>query len=285
MSLDLTRRAGVANCIALVTTNLPLPQLPQRLIALGWKQPIFTRGELGNGPAVAIVGTRAATNVAMQRAYAIGQHLAQRGIHVVSGGALGIDGAAHRGAISGGGTTTVVLGSGVDVPYPERHAALFDEVIRCGGALASLDPDGTQPRRYSFVRRNPLIAALADMVIVVEAELRSGSLSTARAAKTYDRLVVAWPGSAGCDRLIADGAAVVESEADVDRALAGTPRRRAPEPRPWEAPDEANHSLTPNPEVALVRAAVAAGASGIDAIVDHTQLPVPRVLRALARLS
>lgn len=276
----MTRPSEVANCLAPVTTILTPLQLPQRVRAVGWSEPVFVRGSLSDGPVVAIVGARAATSVAMQCAYDIATHLARRGVHVVSGGALGIDGAAHRGALSGGGTTTVVLGTGVDIAYPDRHAALFQEVVRAGGALASLVPDGTPPRRYSFVRRNRLIAALADMVVVVEAELRSGSLSTAHAANIYGRLVAARPGSPGCNRLLADGAAVVESDADVDLALVGTPRRA-------EAPGaELRESPGPHAsDVCVVRDAVAAGACGIDAIVDRTQLSVPRVVRALARLS
>lgn len=274
--VDLTWRAWVANCIPLVTPKLSQLQLPQRLLEVGWKQAIYARGELGNGPAVAIVGARAATAAAMQHAYALARHLALRGIAVVSGGALGVDGAAHRGALAGGGATTVILGAGVDIAYPDRHKDLFDEVARAGGVLASLVPDGTPPTRYSFVRRNPLIAALADMVVVVEAQLRSGSLTTAKAAKAYGRVVAAWPGSPGCDRLLDEGAAIVESEADVDRALAGMPRRVVPRGR---------RDAVLTPEMSLVRAAVAAGFSEVDAIVDRTGLSVPSVLRALARLS
>ena len=260
----------MANSIPPVTIVLQPGQLPSRLTTVGWQDPIHVRGTLAEGPAVAIVGARAATTVAMQRAHAIARHLAGRHIAVVSGGALGIDGAAHRGALAGGGTTTVVLGSGVDVAYPDRHARLFQQILGSGGALVSMLPDGTHPTRYSFLKRNPLIAALADVVIVVEADVRSGSLSTARAATQLGRVLAAWPGSRGCDRLIARGAAVVERVEDVDLALAGTPRRLEP--------------VVLDPETTLVRDAIAAGACGVDAIVEHTSLPVRHVLRALARL-
>lgn len=294
----MTRRPGVANCIAPVTTILTPSQLPERAIAAGWNRPVYVRGALAAGPAVAIVGARAATTVAMQWAYDIAKHLAGKGVHVVSGGALGIDGAAHRGALSGGGTTTVVLGTGVDVAYPDRHAELFREVLRAAGALASLVPDGTPPRRYSFVRRNRLIAALADMVIVVEADLRSGSLSTAHAAKIYGRLIAARPGSSGCDRLLTHGAALVEGWTDVDLALAGTVRRAqavegvGPELAagahawgPSKGPGTSDEEVQRSIDMALVRDAMAEGALGVDAIVDRTHLSVPRVVRALARLS
>jgi DNA processing protein len=222
---------------------------------------------LGHGAAVAIVGARAASGVAMERSHAIAKHLASRGVCVVSGGALGVDGAAHRGALAGGGVTTVVLGSGIDVAYPARHAPMFQAVVRVGGALVSMLAPGTQPRRGTFVARNPLIAALADVAIVVEADIRSGSLSTAAAAGRFGRLVCAWPGSPGCDRLLAGGAAIVESIDDVDLALAGTPRMPAPPALGGDA--------------AVVAAAIAAGARDIDAIIDATGMSARAVVRAL----
>jgi DNA processing protein len=197
----------------------------------------------------------------------LARHLGERGIHVVSGGALGVDGAAHRGALAGAGTTTVVLGSGLDVAYPARHAPLFHQVLARGGALAGLHPDGMQPRRSTFVQRNPLISAFADAVLVIEADVRSGSLSTAAAGKRQGRLVAAWPGSRGCDRLLAGGAAIVEGVADVDRIVAGTPRLPA---RP-----------TLDPTAERIRIAIVEGARGVDEIVEVTQLPVRVVLRAL----
>lgn len=231
---------------------------------------MYLRGRLTEGSAVAIVGARAATAQGMARAHALGRHLAGAGVHVVSGGALGIDGAAHRGALAGGGITTAVLGSGLDIAYPARHAPLFDQILARGGALAGLLPDGTRPRRGTFIARNPLIAALVDVVIVVEAELGSGSLATAAAGARFGRVVAAWPGSPGCDRLLARGAAVVESSDDADRALRGEPRFPA-------APEL-------DPAADQVARALRAGACGIDQIVRHTGLPVRDVLRVLPTL-
>jgi DNA processing protein len=205
----------------------------------------------------------------MDRAHAAASELARRGFHVMSGGALGIDGAAHRGALAGGGMTTVVLGSGVDVPYPVRHASLFDQILAAGGALVSLLPDGTQPRRGTFPERNPLIAALADVVVVVEADVRSGSLLTATAARRLGRTVVAFAGSRGCDRLLATGAAIADGAEDVVAALAGRPRMPQP-------------AITTDPTALRIRDAVASGARGVDAIVTATGLPVRAVLRAQA---
>lgn len=261
----------MANCFPPVTQVLLSPgHLPRRLEALGWSHALRVRGTLSDGPAIAIVGARAATQRGMDRAHALARHLAATGTHVVSGGALGIDGAAHRGALAAGrqgAGTTVVLGSGLSVPYPERHAPMFLEVLAAGGALVSMLDDDVAPRRGTFLARNPLISALADCVIVVEAETRSGSLATARAARKQGRLVAAWPGSRGCDRLLAAGAAIVEGVTDAERLLAGTPRRPAP----------------PVVDAVAQRIldAVAAGAVGVDAICARTGLAVREVLRAL----
>jgi DNA processing protein len=246
-------------------------ELPRRLVAVGWTKPLFVRGELADPPsAVAIVGARAASARGLERAHALARHLTGRGIHVVSGGALGIDGAAHRGALAEGGRTTVVLGSGVDVAYPARHAGLFDQVLARGGALVSLVPAATPPWPALFPQRNRLIAALADLVIVVEADVRSGSLSTANAGVKLGRPLAAWPGSRGCDRLIAGGAAMIESEADALAALGGTPRRPA--------------SVALDPIANRVATAIAAGARDVDALVRATGLPVRAVLAALPQV-
>lgn len=243
-------------------------RLPHRLQAVGWTHDVYLRGRsLSDGAAVAIVGARAASQTGMDRAHALGRHLAARGVEIVSGGALGIDGAAHRGALAAGGTTTAVLGTGVDVAYPLRHAAMFCEILRRGGTLAALVPDGTAPRRAAFPQRNKLIAALADLVIVVEAELRSGSLSTVAAARSFGRAVAAWPGTPGCDRLLATGAAIVESGDDALRALDGAPRPSTPR--------------AIDPIARQVQDAIAAGALGVDDIIRHTGLTVRAVLRAL----
>ena len=266
---DLTAVPGVANCFPPVSTVVVNPeQLPRRLHALGWTHPVYLRGAaLGDRPAVAIVGARAASREAMDRAHALARHLAARGVQIVSGGALGVDGAAHRGALAAGGATTVVLGSGLDVLYPERHAPLFSEILARGGTLAGMLPDGTLPRAGTFPQRNKLIAALADVVIVVEADVRSGSLSTAAAGRRFGRIVAAVPGSRGCERLLAAGAAVIENESDAELALTGRPRHRA--------------ASVVDPITHKVRDAIANGCVGVEQIVRHTGLTVRVVLRAL----
>jgi len=206
----------------------------------------------------------------MDRAHAWAKYVATRGVQVVSGGALGIDAAAHRGALAGAGATTVVLGSGVDVLYPARHAGLFHQILATGGALVSTFPLGMQPRPGTFTQRNAIISALADTVIVVEADVQSGSLSTAAAARKQGRIVAAYPGSPGCAKLLATGAALVETDEDVVGLLAGRTRY----PAPPVLDDNAKR----------VRDALALGIRGVDAIVRHTGLPVRAVLRALPQL-
>lgn len=267
--------AGVANCIPPVTIETAMLQpgaegFPERLAAIGWDKTLHVRGLLRKGPAVAIVGARAASSQAMAKAHAIGRHLAERGLHIISGGALGIDGAAHRGALAAGGYTIVVVGTGVDIAYPSRHAPLFEEVIAANGAVVSMFPMGMHATRGSFIARNSLIAALADAVVVVEADIKSGSLSTAQAARKMARPLGAMPGSSGCARLLATGASLVETGDDAIAILEGRPRTPA---------------LIPlDDDARAVRDAIAQGASGIDSIVRMTGLSVRAVLRALPHL-
>jgi len=207
------------------------PWYPRRLRGTRGAPPtLHVRGILRDPDrAIAIVGARAATSAAMARAFELARTWAARGDQIVSGGAIGVDGAAHRGALAAGGSTVVVLGSGCDVPYPRRHAALFDQIAAGPGAVVSPFADGTPPRGGHFVRRDAIIAGLADAVVVVAAAARSGSLHTAGAAAALGRPVLAVPGTPGCDRLLAAGAAPLEAPDDLDRVLAGEPRvARAP---------------------------------------------------------
>ncbi len=144
---------------------------------------------------------------------------------VISGLALGIDAAAHRGALLGGGVTVAVMGTGVDVVYPAAHSKLAEEILAAGGALVSQFPDGTAPRRHNFPARNWTMASLSDVVVVVEAAERSGALITAEAALDLHKEVMAVPGSVfsplsvGTHGLIRDGAGLVQSARDVLAAL------------------------------------------------------------------
>jgi DNA processing protein len=177
------------------------------------------------GPRVAIVGSRRPSPYGEAVAEQLGLELARAGVVVISGLALGIDAAAHRGAISGGGVTVAVMGTGVDVIYPSAHSVLADAILRGGGALVSQFPDGTAPRRHNFPARNYTMAALSDVVVVVEAADGSGALITAEAALDLHKEVMAVPGSVfsplsvGTHGLIRDGAGLVQNARDVLAAV------------------------------------------------------------------
>lgn len=171
-------------------------------------------------PAIAIVGSRNPTAQGADNARAFASHLSQAGLTVVSGLALGIDGAAHEGGLAGRGATIAVMGTGADRIYPGRHRALAHRIAEQGLLLTEF-PIGTPPLPEHFPMRNRIIAGLARGTLVVEAALPSGSLSTARAALEAGREVFAIPGSIhspqsrGCHALIKQGAKLVESADDV----------------------------------------------------------------------
>jgi DNA processing protein len=171
-------------------------------------------------PGVAIVGSRAASPYGLEVARRLGADLARRGVVVISGMARGIDAAAHRGALEGGGPTIAVLGCGVDVIYPREHAALA-AAIREHGALVSEFAPGTPPYKGHFPQRNRIISGLALAVVVVEAADGSGSLITAEFAMDQGRAVLAVPGNvlggrnAGAHALLRDGAKLVECADDI----------------------------------------------------------------------
>jgi DNA processing protein len=189
--------------------NLPDP--PPAVFAAG-------RPELFEGPRVAIVGTRSCTERGLRAAERIAAGVAGAGVTVVSGLALGIDGAAHRAA--GPSRTIAILGCGLDVAYPPRHRALQRSIGREGLLLTEHLP-GTPPAPYHFPRRNRLIAAIARLVVVVEAPRKSGALTTVRHALELGKPVAVVPGSranpacAGSNELIEDGATMVSTPAEV----------------------------------------------------------------------
>jgi DNA processing protein len=177
---------------------------------------------------VAIVGSRRPSPYGEAVAEQLAADLARSGVIVISGLALGIDAAAHRGALVGGGVTVAVMGTGVDVIYPAAHVKLAGEILAAGGALVSQFADGTTPRRHNFPARNWTIAALSEVVVVVEAALGSGALITAEAALDLHKEVMAVPGSVfsplsvGTHALIRDGAGLVQNARDVMAALGAT---------------------------------------------------------------
>ena len=178
-----------------------------------------------DGPRVAIVGSRRPSPYGEAVAEQLAADLARAGVIVVSGLALGCDAAAHRGALVGGGVTIAVMGTGVDIVYPAAHFRLAEEIVAGGGALVSQFPNGTSPRRRNFPARNVTLAALSDVVVVVEAVQGSGALITAEAALDLHKEVMAVPGSifsplsVGTHALIRDGAGLVQNARDVLAAL------------------------------------------------------------------
>ncbi|MFC7486883.1 DNA-processing protein DprA [Knoellia sp. CPCC 206453] len=167
---------------------------------------------------VAIVGSRAATHYGLNVAADLGEGLTQRGVTVVSGAAFGIDAAAHRGALAGGGPTIAVLARGLDRAYPQAHEGLLREIAESGVVVSEL-PLGWAPYRARFIARNRIIAAMSVGTVVVEAGLRSGSLNTAKHARSLVRHVAAVPGpvtsvqSAGCHKLLRETEATLVTDA------------------------------------------------------------------------
>jgi DNA processing protein len=201
------------------------------------------RIELLHVVSIAIVGSRNPTAQGTDNARAFAKHLSQAGLAVVSGMALGIDGAAHEGALAGPGSTIAVMGTGADRIYPARHRALAHRIAEQGLLLTEFDI-GMPPLAENFPQRNRIIAGLARGTLVVEAALPSGSLSTARAAVEAGREVFAIPGSIhspqsrGCHALIKQGAKLVESADDITSELHwhhGKPTDTSPE-QPRDCP-------------------------------------------------
>ena len=189
--------------------------------------PLFVAGDPKclHLPAIAIVGSRNPSRGGVENAYQFSRHLARAGFCIVSGLARGIDTAAHRGALDGGGFTVAVLGHGLDQVYPRANHALAEKIAE-NGAVVSEYPPGTPPLRGHFPERNRLISGLCVGTLVVEAAKRSGSLITARLAGDQGREVFAVPGSIhnpmarGCHQLIRQGARLAESVDDILDELA-----------------------------------------------------------------
>lgn len=190
---------------------------------------LFVRGDPTclSLPQLAIVGSRSASGGGIENAERFAHYLAERGFAITSGLALGIDAAAHRGALRAGGKTIAVMGTGINLIYPSRHRQLAQDIIDSGGALVSEFPLGTASHACNFPQRNRIISGLSGGTLVVEAAVQSGSLITASYALQHDREVFAIPGSIhnplarGCHQLIRQGATLVETAQDIVDQLAG----------------------------------------------------------------
>jgi DNA processing protein len=212
---------------------------------------LYRRGAYGFGqPCVGVVGSRRATLYGQSVAKKLGAELAQRGFCVVSGLARGIDTAAHEGALSAGGRTVAVLGTGIDIIFPPENLGLYRRIAQEGAVLTE-SPFGRPADRDSFEKRSRIISGICEAVVVVESELRGGAMATARFAGEQGRLVFAVPGridqssSSGCNQLIRDGATLLTRVDDLVQelqylgGLRPSPIPPAPGARPGDGASEA----------------------------------------------
>jgi DNA processing protein len=237
--------------------------------------------------AVAVVGSRSATSYGGDVAGEVGATLASAGTCVVSGAAFGIDQAAHRGALAGGGPTVAVLACGVDRAYPAAHRTLIEHVAAHGLVVSELAP-GCAPTRLRFLARNRIIAALTRGTVVVEAAVRSGALNTANWADRLHRVLMGVPGpvtsapSQGVHQLLRSGAAsLVTSGADVLELVGGSGEALVPEPR---APRRPRDGLATR-DAQVLDAVPVGQAAPVDAISRAAGIGLVETGRALERLS
>lgn len=262
---------------AVLLTDREYPEPLQE--AVGTPAALFVHGQPAAlfAPTVGIVGTRGASTYGKACAHKFAEALARAGVTIVSGGALGIDAAAHRGALEAGGQTAAVLAGGVDHVYPAVHSGLFTQ-IREKGCLVSQFAAGTRPSEYRFLVRNVLIAALSSALIVIEAPLRSGAMRTAQAAADLGREVFVVPANIdalsfqGSFALIRDGATLVSHPHEVLEALGVAPVEAAPiTPQAGSIGDRILSVLTVQPLAA-------------ELIVERTGLETSDVLSELTML-
>ena len=270
------------------------PQFPP-LLAGDLEPPpvLFVRGDLAHlaRRRVGIVGTRNATAAGRATAFELGESLADAGVAVVSGLARGIDGAAHRGVRSAGGAAVAVVGSGIDVPYPRQHRDLWDWVV-AEGLLLSEWPPGVPADAWHFPLRNRILAALSEVLVVVESRERGGSLITARCAAERHITVMAVPGSprsaaaVGTNKLLSDNAGLVTAVDDVLVALGLDTSRAAGEvpPAPFAAAGRRRAAHAPATLEGRVYALCADRPCTLDDLVTELRVTVHEAAMAAARL-
>jgi DNA processing protein len=279
---DVRRRGESAGIRALPWNE---PAFPPLLAAISDCPPLlWYRGDLAslNAPLVAIVGSRAATSVAIDTAARLAADLAARGITVVSGLARGVDSAAHRGALTQG-RTVAVLGSGLDDIYPHEHKGLAEQIARAG-LIVSEYPPGTPPLPHHFPQRNRVISGLSLGVVVIEASEKSGSLITAACALDQGREVMAVPGNVlsgrnrGGHALLKDGAKIVETADDIVEGLGWDPVARHSDDA------ESSSSGTAASADPVLRAMAADQPYDLDALASSSGLDARRLLPRLIEL-
>lgn len=252
---------------------------------------LYVKGNPGvlSLPQIAIIGSRSPSATGRATATDFASNLAASGFAITSGLALGIDVAAHQGALRAGGKTIAVMGTGIDQIYPTRHQQIATDIINSGGALISEFPLGTHPQPGNFPQRNRVISGISCGVLVVEAAVKSGSLITARYALQQNREVFAIPGSIhnplsrGCHALIKDGATLVESAQDVVGELKGLLSLK------WQEVDfdrpvhqaNINEELATHNDEATVLAQLGYEPTNLDVLVERTGLAVGDVMACL----
>jgi DNA processing protein len=275
-------RAAAAAMTPIAWSN---PAYPAALTTIADPPPVLWirgRADALSAPSVAMVGSRAASQYALSVAAQLAGDLAACGLVVVSGLARGVDSAAHRGVLAGGGVTVAVLGSGVDVIYPPEHAPLARDIEKDGAVVSELVP-GTAPLPMFFPRRNRIISGLSRAVVVIEAGEKSGSLITARCALEQGRDVLAVPGNVlsgrnrGAHGLLRDGAKIVESADDILEELGMGPY--GVRPRPSSSPG--GLTLKPDP---VLDCLIPGEPCDLDAISERSGLGSPRLLPRLFEL-
>lgn len=246
---------------------------------------LYVRGELpSNQACLAVVGSRRASSYGLLTTSRLAEGLAQRGVNVISGMARGVDTAAHRGALKGGGKTTAVLGCGIDRVYPPENRQLFEETA-AQGCLVSEFPLGTTPLAENFPRRNRIISGLSHGVLVVEAAENSGSLITAQYALEHGRDVFAVPGnisfatSKGSNRLIKQGAKLVDCVEDILEELSGGYAAQNSVPG-----NTACRTFSLTPREAAIYELLARSPLHIDDIITRTELTAGEVSSMLLHL-
>lgn len=265
---------------------------------------MFVAGELPRTFAVAIVGTRKASPEALEFAKSLAGDLARQGIAVLSGGAVGIDTAAHIGALDAGGVTVVVAPSSIDRPYPPENAPLFTRIVEQGGAVLSAYESDTPALPYRFFHRNTLLAAMSHALVVVETRFRGGARNAASAARRLGRPVLAVPAApwtksgAGCILELKAGARAAASVADVFDVLEFQPSRTEGSlALPASRPEQGTFGFRPVGQIAGQRAddldeegnalveLLRVGPLWPDEICQGLGLPAPRVQELILTLT
>ena len=244
---------------------------------------LFLAGRLPPGPRVAVVGARRCDAYGIEVATELGVGLAKAGVPVISGGAEGVDTAVLRACLDAGGKPVAVLGTGLDQAYPVGNRSLFSSIAE-QGALLSEYPEGTPGRRGHFPRRNRLISGLSEIVVVVRAAPKSGSLITARLAVRQGRRVAAVPGqvaqalSQGVHALLRQGASLVEGSEDVLALLGRRPVKSAPSPREVPQPMDLSE------DAKRVFAVLSPSAMTVDMVAEGCGLSSAQVVGLLLQL-